>query len=94
MAIKNNTKITAMDVLEALNVQTFTVGEHEYTLENIWGAVRIRIAGIRGIVSPDHLLQIPEGVTEISVMVGENSYTLETPENGDGECSERYASLV
>ena len=62
MALKRRTKYTAVEILKASGIAK---------AEEQIGKLRVRIAGLAGINTPDHLIKIPEGVTEIDVLVGE-----------------------
>lgn len=58
--MKNNTKYTALEILKGAG---FKNPEKEF------GKVKIRIAGIAGIVKPDHLIKIQLGTKRIDVQV-------------------------
>jgi hypothetical protein len=62
--MKGNSKLTALEVL--------TAAGFEKPAEKI-GKMRVRIAGIRGIVTPDHLISIPAGVEAIDVVLGDET---------------------
>lgn len=62
--MKANGKYTAIEIL--------TAAGFDKPEESI-GKVRVRIGGIPGIVRPDYVVRIPEGTTEIDVMVGQET---------------------
>jgi len=62
-------KYTAKEII-AMVMEQEGIDEPEY------GKVRIRIAGIRGIVSPDHRIHIQEGTKEVQVVIGDKEYSL------------------
>lgn len=78
--MKSNVKVTALEILEAAGVSE--AGE-------VFGKTRVRIGGIAGIVSPDHLVKIQPGVEKIEIIVGVEATTLELEPAGDPEISEK-----
>ena len=63
--MKTNTKYTALEILTAAKI---------VDAEAVFGKMRVRIAGIAGIVKPDHLIKIQSGTKEIDIIVGVESY--------------------
>jgi hypothetical protein len=72
--MKANAKYTALEILVACGV--------EKPEEKI-GKMRVRIAGISGIVKPDHLIKIQAGTEKIDVVVGVDTFELKL--EGDNE---------
>jgi hypothetical protein len=60
--MKSNIKYTALEILKEVGIKN---------PENKIGKMRVRIAGISGIVKPDHLIKIQTGTKEIDILVGE-----------------------
>lgn len=77
--MKANTRITAAEIVSSV----LTPDSKFKKLEDIFGKVRVRIAGIAGIVSAEHIVNIPAGVEKIEVIVGDETYELTT--EGDNE---------
>jgi hypothetical protein len=67
--MKTNTRITAGEIISSV----LTPDSQFKTIEEIFGKVRVRIAGISGIVTPEHIINIPTGVKEIDVIIGNES---------------------
>lgn len=65
--MKANTKYTALEILKAVGIKK---------PEDKFGKMRVRIAGISGIVKADHLIKIQAGTKEIDILVGEESKVL------------------
>jgi hypothetical protein len=63
-----NARYTALEILEQAKV--------ENAIEK-FGKLRIRIAGIRGIVKPDHVITLQPNTQTIDILVGNDSYTLD-----------------
>jgi len=82
--MKNNAVYTAREIVAAIPVETFTADEKTLSKEEIFGNVSVTIGGIRGVVSPDHIITIPEGVGSMEVSVGVETFTIEL-DNNDGE---------
>jgi hypothetical protein len=61
---------TAKEILEELIASNKDVKMPEF------GEVRVRIAGIRGIVTPEHKIHIQNGTEEIEIVIGADVYTL------------------
>ena len=59
--MKSNAKYTALEILTAANI----VGAPD-----LFGKVRVRIAGIAGIVTPGHLIKIGPSVKVIDIILG------------------------
>jgi hypothetical protein len=57
--MKANKKYTALELTTAAGFEKVEFGK-----------IRVRIGGIRGISSADHLIRVTPGTTEIEVMVG------------------------
>lgn len=68
-------KLTALEILKKIG-STFTVGDQEYTAEEVIGKARVRIGGISGISNPDHLIRIA-GSNTVEVIVGNQTYQVE-----------------
>ena len=77
--MKANTKYTALEILTEAGI--------EKPEEKI-GKMRVRIAGIAGIVKPDHLVKIQSGTEEIDILVGEEAVKVKI----DGDQSEQEVS--
>jgi len=75
--MKANAKYTALEILQAAGVP-----EPEGKI----GKVRVRIAGIAGIVKPDRLIRFQAGTEGVEVIVGVESYDLVL--EGGGEQTE------
>ena len=63
--MKSNAKYTALEILTAAEIVDAPV---------LFGKVRVRIAGIAGIVKPDHLIKIGPSVKVIDIIVGTEKY--------------------
>jgi hypothetical protein len=59
-------RTTALDVLTKAGVPD---------PESKIGSVRVRIAGLRGINTPNHKITFQDGVSEADILVGEDSYS-------------------
>lgn len=59
--MKANTKYTALEILTAAKVENAA---------ELFGKMRIRIAGIAGIVDLNHLIKIGAGVENIDIILG------------------------
>ena len=55
-----NKKYTAVEVVKEAGFDPKLIGK-----------VKVRIAGIRGIATPDHKINIQKGVKEVTVVVGD-----------------------
>lgn len=66
--ITANSKITALEILNELGIKN---------AESIFGTMRVRIGGISGINTAEHLINIPAEATELEVIVGAKVYDLE-----------------
>ncbi len=73
--MKTNTKYTALEILTVAKIADAGA---------VFGKIRVRIAGIAGIVKPDHLIKIQPGTKEIEIIVGVDSYKLAF-EEGEAE---------
>lgn len=73
--MKANAKYTALEILQVAGV--------EKPEEKI-GKTRVRIAGVAGIVKPNHLIKIQPETTEIEIIVGIESKKI-TLEKGEAE---------
>ena len=62
---------TAQEVLEIL------VATDKTAKMPVFGELRVRIAGVRGIVTPEHRIHIQKGVKSIEVVIGNEVYNLE-----------------
>jgi hypothetical protein len=69
-----NKKYTAIEILTEAGI--------EKPEEKI-GKMRVRIGGIAGIVKPGHIIRIPAGTKEVSVIVGQETATI--PVGDDSE---------
>lgn len=83
-------KYTALEILKALNKATFKVATHaemdeegnetpvfaDVKPEDVFGKYRVRIAGLRGIATPDHVINLQAGTEKVEVMVGTETYEL------------------
>ena len=63
--MKSNTKYTALEILTAAKIAG---------APDLFGKVRIRIAGIAGIVTPGHLIKIGPSVKVIDIIVGTDKF--------------------
>lgn len=63
--MKANKKYTALELVTAAGFEDVEFGK-----------IRVRIGGIRGIVTPDHVIRVTPGTTEIDVMVGNEVKTV------------------
>jgi hypothetical protein len=77
--MKNNTKYTAIEILKLAGI--------EKPEEKI-GKMRVRIAGIAGIVKPDQLIKIQPGTTEVEVIVGQETATIPVEKNEEAAVSD------
>ena len=66
--MKTNTKYTALEILKEAGIKS---------PETKFGKMRVRIAGISGIVKPEHLIKIQAGTKKIDILVGEEVKSLE-----------------
>lgn len=66
--ITANTKLTALEVLQECGVEN---------AESIFGTARVRIGGIAGINTPDHLINITPETTNLEVIVAGEVFDLE-----------------
>lgn len=71
--MKANTKYTALEILKEARVPG---------AEKAFGKVRIRIAGIHGIVKPDHLIRFQPDAKRVEIVVGADSYELKLEKGG------------
>ena len=69
--MKSNTKYTALEILTAAKI---------VDAGTVFGKMRVRIAGIAGIVTPDHLIKIGPAIKVIDIIVGIKKY--EVPVEG------------
>jgi hypothetical protein len=60
--MKTNTKYTALEILKEVGIKK---------AEEKFGKMRIRIAGIAGIVKPEHLIKIQSETKSIEIVVGD-----------------------
>jgi hypothetical protein len=65
--ITPNSKLTALEVLQECGVEN---------AEALFGTTRVRIGGISGINTPDHLINIPASAEMVEVIVGNEIYEL------------------
>lgn len=65
--ITPNSKLTALEVLTECGVKD---------AEAVFGTMRVRIGGISGINTPDHLINIPASAEVLEVIVGSDVYDL------------------
>ena len=77
--MKGNTKYTALEILTAAGVEK---------PEEVLGKMAVNIAGISGIVSPNHVVLINPGTEKIVVIIGNESKEVAI----DGEEEEQTAS--
>jgi hypothetical protein len=70
-----NKKYTALEILKALDLKTFKVGEAEFTPEQVFGKVRVMIGGIMGIVKPEHAIRVVS-TGKLEIVVGNEKYEL------------------
>ena len=73
--MKAYTTVTAIEVLKEAGI---------VKPEEKIGKMRVRIAGVAGIVKPDHRIKIQPGTKEIEVIVGTESYKVAF-EEGEAE---------
>ena len=67
--LKRNTKYTAKEILTEAGI-----GE----LDKVFGKLRVRIAGLRGIVTAGHVITIPENaVSPMPIVVGNEAFEVE-----------------
>lgn len=66
--MKANAKYTALEILTAAKIADAA---------GLFGKVRIRIAGIAGIVAPDHLIKIGADIKVIDIIVGTDKHAVE-----------------
>ncbi len=66
--MKANGKYTALEILQEAGIEN---------PQDVFGKMRVRIAGIAGIVKPNHLITIQSGVEKIDVIVGAEKVGLE-----------------
>lgn len=76
-----NKKYTALEILKETGETKFSFGDKDYSAEDVFGKGRIRIGGIPGIVDPNHLVRVPEEMDELEVIVGVESYKINTKKN-------------
>ena len=66
--MKSNTKYTALEILTAAKVADAL---------SLFGKFRVRIAGIAGIVTPNHLIKIGPSIKVIDIIVGIKKYEVQ-----------------
>ena len=66
--MKSNTKFTALELLIAAKVEK---------PEEKFGKGRVRIAGIAGIVKPNHLITLGKDVKKVDLIVGIDNFEIE-----------------
>jgi len=69
---KANKKYTALEILKIAGVEN---------PEDKFGKFKIRIAGLRGISSPNHLITIQPTTDQVDILVGDKVYSINTTEN-------------
>lgn len=74
-----NAKYTARELLTEAGVQD---------LDSVFGNVRVRVGGVRGIVSGDHVVSVPAGTESLQIVVGEETHEV----SFDGDAQERVIS--
>lgn len=82
--MKNNSAYTALEIVKMTGSEKFVVDEKEYSPEEAFGKVSVMIGGIRGIVDPTKILNIPTGTETLEIMIGTNAFTIPIERN-DGE---------
>lgn len=70
--MKTNARYTAKELIEAAGLDVSQVGK-----------VRVRIAGIAGIVSPDHLVRLQPETKEVEVIVGTDTKMVQLEDGAD-----------
>ena len=82
--LKQNSKYTAKEIIAEIGVENFQVGDQNLPIEQIWDKYRVAIGGIRGIVTPDHVISFGEA-EEVEIIIGATPYKVELVPNEDGE---------
>lgn len=72
--MKSNAKYTALEILRFAGVEN---------PEEVFGNMIVTIAGIQGIIRPDHRITIQSGIKEIEVIVGVEKYVVKTTEDSE-----------
>lgn len=68
-------RYTALEVLTAAGVEK---------PEEYFGKQRVIIGGIRGIVTPDHLVKVQKGSKKLEILAGDKGYQVDiVPQEGD-----------
>jgi hypothetical protein len=65
--ITPNSKVTALEILQECGVENAA---------SVFGTMRVRIGGISGINSADHLINVPESAESVEVIVGSKVFDL------------------
>lgn len=65
--MKANAKYTAIEILTAAGIEA---------PETKIGKMRVRIAGVTGIVKPEHTIKFQPGTKEVEIIVGQDVTTL------------------
>ena len=73
--IYKNTSHTAQEVIDALGVNPFVLGEQKFARDEVIGKVRVRIGGIAGITDPEKVVKIGDD-NKVEVIVGNKAYDL------------------
>lgn len=83
--MKANTKYTALEILTEAGI--------EKPEEKI-GKMRVRIGGLSGIVKPDHIIRVPSGTKEVSVLVGQETATIPVEEDSEDAAVSESAQVA
>jgi len=71
--MKANTKYTALEILTEAGVRN---------PEEKFGKMRVLIGGITGIVNQDHLINVPDGIKKIDIIVGIEKFSVKINKGG------------
>lgn len=82
--LKQNSKYTAKEIIDEIGIETFQVGEENLPIDQIWNKYRVSIGGLRGIVSPDHVIGFGDN-EEVEIIIGAIPYKVNLVSNDEGE---------
>lgn len=82
--ITPNTKVTALEILKEIGIKN---------AEDKFGKIRVRIGGLSGINTPDHLVKIQPNTRAIEVIVGTDVYELNLAD-GNAQDNKNIATVT
>jgi hypothetical protein len=83
--MKANTKYTALELLKEAKIKN---------PESKFGKVRIMIAGIAGIIKPDHLIKIQPNTKSIDILIGNENVSLKIDGSEKSSCVSKLAKEI